>query len=175
MKESWQGQTFQLHQYKAGAYGTAAKWIRLWFDFIWGDRIYYQGEPAFVGKWFYAYAFLDLQPTDKLSIKFYYYHQDLTRDNKKVYNVNLYLLRNTYHLNKYLFLRATLQYNDYQKRLLTDFLASFTLIPGTVLHLGYGSLYEGREWLNNDWVHRQNDLLHFKRSFFAKISYLWRL
>lgn len=33
-----------------------------------------------------------------------------------------------------------------RKRLMTDFLASFTYIPGTVIHIGYGSLYEKIKW-----------------------------
>ncbi|MCU0288611.1 MAG: hypothetical protein MUF15_19740, partial [Acidobacteria bacterium] len=70
--------------------------------------------------------------------------------------------------------RALIQYNGYQKKLLTDFLASFTLIPGTVLHLGYGGMYEKRYWVDNGWIPLEGELYNIKRSLFAKISYLWR-
>ncbi len=174
-KESWMGQTFDLTQFNTGAESTLTTWLRIEAQFQWGDLIYYSGDPALKGKWFRALGLLELEPTEKLNLQFIYTHEALSKDDQKLYNVNIYWLRNTYHFNKYLLFRAMIQYNDYQKKLLTDFLASFTLIPGTVFHVGYGSLYEGREWQNNDWVHRQGDLLHFKRSFFAKISYLWRL
>jgi hypothetical protein len=39
--------------------------------------------------------------------------------------------------------------------------------PGTVIHLGYGGLYEKRDWQNGN-------LLNMRRSFFFKASYLWR-
>ena len=62
-----------------------------------------------------------------------------------------------------------------EKKLLTDFLASFTLIPGTVMHLGYGSLYEDKEWQNNRWVPGQGSLLDMKNGLFFKVSDLWRI
>jgi hypothetical protein len=57
---------------------------------------------------------------------------------------------------------------------LSDFLASFTLIPGTVAHLGYGSLHDKMEWVGGKWEpavmagrYYQN-----KQSLFFKVSYL---
>jgi hypothetical protein len=57
---------------------------------------------------------------------------------------------------------------------MTDFLASFTYIPGTVIHLGYGSLYEKSEWQDGDYVNADR-FMETKRGFFFKASYLWRL
>jgi len=34
---------------------------------------------------------------------------------------------------------------------MTDFLASFTYIPGTVIHIGYGSLYERIKWEDGEY------------------------
>ncbi|MCK7483408.1 MAG: hypothetical protein M0C28_44990 [Candidatus Moduliflexus flocculans] len=42
----------------------------------------------------------------------------------------------TFQLNKYLFLRGIVEYNDFYKRMTLDGLVSFTYIPGTVVHLG---------------------------------------
>ena len=60
------------------------------------------------------------------------------------------------------------------RELTTDFLASFTYIPGTVIHLGYGSLYNKIEWRNNNYE-ESDRFLETKRGFFFKTSYLWRL
>jgi hypothetical protein len=35
-----------------------------------------------------------------------------------------------------------IQYDNSSHRVLTDFLASYEFVPGTVVHAGYGSLYE---------------------------------
>ncbi|MCP5107843.1 MAG: hypothetical protein GY950_30930 [bacterium] len=175
-KESWQGETFDMTQVNAGIMGTVTKWLLFQLDFMWGDKIYYGGDPAFKGKWFDVWALLDMQPSTKLNLRFVYQHSNLSKDGQKIYNVNILSSSNTYQFNKRLFFRAIIQYNDYQKRLITDLLASYTLNPGTVLHIGYGGLYEGREWMDNKWAYgQQYNLLHVKRSFFAKVSYLWRL
>ena len=57
---------------------------------------------------------------------------------------------------------------------MADFLASFTYIPGTVIHIGYGSLYEKLEWREEAFL-PSDRFLESKRSFFFKASYLWRL
>jgi hypothetical protein len=66
-------------------------------------------------------------------------------------------------------LRAIAEHNDFRRRLLTDFLASFTYIPGTVLHFGYGSLFEKNVLAADD------GFTETRRGLFAKASYLWRL
>jgi hypothetical protein len=94
---------------------------------------------------------------------------------REIYSVNIYNFRTTYQFNKYFFIRGILRYNSFQEKLLTDFLASFTLIPGTVVHLGYGSIYLRNQWVDNRWVPGQGDFLPMKRGLFFKASYLWRI
>jgi len=57
---------------------------------------------------------------------------------------------------------------------MTDLLASFTYIPGTVVHIGYGSLYEKLAWREEQYE-PSDRFLEMKRDFFFKVSYLWRL
>lgn len=173
-KESWQGQTFDLNQISLSGQIQLTKWLRMVGSFRWRESIYYYSSPSFKGNGYYAYFGVVIQPNQKIRQVFSITHSDFSREGDKLYDVNILYSKTTYQLNKYFFLRSVVQYNSYQKRMLTDFLASFTLIPGTVLHVGYGGLYEKREWVDNQWLLRQGDLLNVKRSFFAKISYLWR-
>lgn len=83
-------------------------------------------------------------------------------------------LKNTFQVNKYLFFRAIVEYNSFRKQLMTDFPASFTDIPGTVIHIGYGSLYEKIRWEEGDYRPSDN-FLETRRGFFFKASYLWRI
>ena len=66
-------------------------------------------------------------------------------------------------------MRAVAQFDSSRKRVLGDFLASYELSPGTVVHAGYGSLF-GREL---DGV----ELSSYRataRAVFFKASYLAR-
>jgi len=93
---------------------------------------------------------------------------------EKEYDYAIWRGRLTYQLNKYLFFRGVVEYNTYRRELLTDLLASFTYIPGTVLQLGYGSLYDRTEWVDGEY-RDTGRFLEMKRGLFFKASYLWRL
>ena len=77
-------------------------------------------------------------------------------------------------MNKYLFFRAIVEYNAYHQQILTDFLASFLYIPGTVIQLGYGSLFNRVRWDDGAYVNADS-FLETQRGLFFKASYLWRL
>jgi hypothetical protein len=66
-----------------------------------------------------------------------------------------------------------MEYNDYYKRINTDFLASFTYIPGTVIQIGYGSIYEKIHWSEQEYL-PSDDYQQTSKTFFFKTSYLWR-
>jgi hypothetical protein len=56
-----------------------------------------------------------------------------------------------------------------------DGLVSFTYIPGTVIHLGYGSALEKQEWDASLPGFAPSSRFHeMKRGFFFKVSYLYR-
>jgi hypothetical protein len=115
-------------------------------------------------------------PVEKLHTQLTVSYQNLysTADDEKIFDYLITRGRITFQLNKYLFIRAIAEYNSYRELLKTDFLASFTYIPGTVFHIGYGSLYEYKTWDGSDYIDG-NRLLEMKRGFFAKVSYLFRL
>lgn len=115
-------------------------------------------------------------PLEKLHTQLSVTFQDLfdDSDREKIFDYLLVRGRVTWQLNRYLFLRSIVEYNDYRKSVRTDFLASFTYIPGTVFHVGYGFLSEYREWDGIEYI-ESNRLHEMKRGFFVKFSYLFRL
>jgi hypothetical protein len=175
IKEYWEGQAFELDRVIINGGIRLNKWLKINGYYSYGDRIYYQGTPPFKGKGSVGLLSLELQPNEKINQYFSFTHSDLSRQGQEIYDVNILYSKTTYQFNKYFFLRAVIQYNSYAKRLLSDLLASFTLIPGTVLHVGYGGLYETRKWQDNQWIYQEGEMINTKRSFFAKVSYLWRL
>ena len=97
-------------------------------------------------------------------------------DNQLIYEYPIFREKLTYQFNKYLFFRGIVQYNKFRRELLTDFLISFTYVPGTVVFLGYGSLYERTTWDENQFMYvNDNGFRESQRGFFFKMSYLWRL
>jgi hypothetical protein len=140
-------------------------------------RIYYDEEAPFQGKGNTADLYLQYQPFDKLSASLGLSYYDFYRSSngEKVYDYTIWRGRTTLQVNRYLFFRAILEYNNYWKTINADFLASFTYIPGTVIYAGYGSAYEKVKWSNEDRDYfPADDYLQTRKSFFFKASYLWR-
>jgi hypothetical protein len=173
-KESWKGETFDLSSFNIEGEVQLTKWIQMGGGFTLGKQIYYQAEHPYKGDYLGAGYGFTIQPNAKFSVTLSLHHSHLKKEKEEIYNVNILYSRTTYQFNKYLFVRAIIQYDSYKKNLLTDILASFTFIPGTVIHLGYGGLYEKQDWQNDQWIPGEGQLRSMKRSFFFKASYLWR-
>ena len=73
-------------------------------------------------------------------------------------------------------MRYLAQYDSSERRFLSDFLASYEFVPGTVFHVGYGSLYEQRADANGFLVPVEEGerYLTVNRGLFLKASYLKR-
>jgi len=136
--------------------------------------IYYSSNP-FEGLSNRASVTASLQPWSKFEAALSYTYSDFRRPGETdfLYTYQIGRLNLTYQFNKYLFVRGILEYNDYYKTLLTDFLVSFTYIPGTVFYLGYGSLYDQMS-SDQPFVGGDDKPLEMQRGFFLKLSYLFR-
>lgn len=115
-------------------------------------------------------------PFEKLHTQINITYQNLYNesDKEKLFDYLIARGRVTFQLNKYLFFRGILEYDNFRNSLKTDFLASFTYIPGTVFHVGYGNLYESKKWNGTEYL-ESDRLREMKRGFFVKLSYLFRL
>jgi hypothetical protein len=140
-----------------------------------GDAIYYAADP-FGGTASGASLLLRYQPAEQWQFegRATYAGFSRARDGRRLYDYAIYRGKASFQVNRYLFFRAIAEYNTYRRQLLTDFLASFTYIPGTVLHAGYGSFYEKVRWEDERYV-PGTSFLETRRGFFFKASYLWRL
>jgi hypothetical protein len=139
------------------------------------SSIFYDPDAPYQGYGNRGELFLQYQPLEKLDFGLSYTYVDFYRqsDDEKIYDYGIIRGRSTFQVNKYLFLRAILEYNSFYDRLTADGLVSFTYIPGTVVHIGYGSAYEKLAWDGSDYVSGRR-FLETQRGFFFKVSYLWR-
>lgn len=177
LKEYWKIQSFDQYLWRAMANAQATKWLNFNARISQGKTIYYDEENPYLGDGFSYSLGLTLQPNTKFTQSFDLFHETFHEpvSGRKEYEITIINSRTTYQFNKYFFLRGILRYQDYDKKLLTDFLASFTFIPGTVLYVGYGSLYEQKDWQKNEWIDNRGRYMESFRSFFFKASYLWRI
>jgi hypothetical protein len=177
----WGNEVFAQQRFNRSALGfqgrsQLVKQLAVVFFFRHGKTIFYDSPSPYQGKSTRVNLGLVFQPTaninSQLDINFTDFYRNA--DGKKIYDYTILRNRTTFQFNRYLFVRGIVEYNSYWKRINLDFLASFTYIPGTVLYLGYGSVYEKVRWNEQGYV-PQDDYLLTRKSFFFKASYLWRL
>ncbi|MFH1195157.1 MAG: DUF5916 domain-containing protein [bacterium] len=179
VKYSYSTEIFLNEKFNTGGFHIAGGgWLtnQFYLGFLYRRiaAIYYSNEP-FQGKSNRLSISTGYLPSDNFEADLDVVFIDLYResDNQKVFEYPLFRTKLSYQFNQYLMFRGIAEYNRYRKQLLTDFLASFTYIPGTVFHLGYGSFYEKIKWQDDDYV-GSNRFLETQRGFFLKVSYLWR-
>ena len=138
------------------------------------------GSPRYIdnpyqGKTNRLLLMSNYKPSNKIHLDLTYTYSDFNNSDtgNQEYDYSIIRGKLTYQMNKYFFLRAITEYNGYYEAMLTDFLASFTYIPGTVVCLVYGSVYERTMWDGNTYVY-DKDFLEITRGFFFKASYLHR-
>jgi len=173
--EVFLGEKFSINRARCIASSQFTKQFFFSLSYNYEKKIRYVADP-YQGYGSSASATLRYLPSEKLHLDLSLIYSDFYRDSDsaKEYDYTIIRSRNTYQVSKYLFFRGIVEYNSFRKQLMTDFLASFTYIPGTVIHIGYGSLYEKIKW--EDGIYRSaDDFLETNRGFFFKASFLWRL
>ncbi|MDA2928665.1 carbohydrate binding family 9 domain-containing protein [Acidobacteria bacterium AH-259-O06] len=175
-KEPWAGRIFRRDATRIMGGAQLTKWLNIASWSRLGYAVFYDPSNPFQGE-SRSHSFrVSLQPNTKISQGISLQHVGFRRavSGEPVFSVNIWDSRTTYQFNAHFFLRAILRIDSARKRALTDFLASYELVPGTVVYAGYGSLIEKRTWSNNAWLDGEGDYLTTKRGFFFKASYRWQ-
>ena len=175
--EVFAAQRFETSGLQAGLSGLFTKKLKGSLSLRAGKAIYYSASP-YQGTSTRVSASLTYEPTENVNANVSYVFSNFynSSTSERIYEYPITRGKIVYQLNRYLFFRGIAQYNQYRKQLLTDFLASFTYIPGTVAYAGYGSLYERTRWDEPNTRYVDNDqFLESQRGYFFKVSYLWRL
>jgi hypothetical protein len=181
-KYSYSTEVYEKLKFKTGGASFSIGGLlskRLSFSVVYkiNDAIYYSQSP-YQGKNNQLVSYLIYQPAETVeSYSSFIFSDFRSKSNSQlVYEYLIFRERVTYQPNKYLFFRGVVEYNKYKRQLITDFLISFTYVPGTVIHVGYGSLYGKTEWSGNEYRYIDSREFHeSQRGFFFKMSYLWRL
>jgi hypothetical protein len=173
--EVFLGRRFDTSGVLIGSQSQVTKELYLRGQYFRGNSIRYVADP-YQGYGNRITGGVTYKPSEKFDLTASLTYSDFTREstNEREFNYAIWRGRLTYQMNKYLFFRGIVEYNSFRKELLTDLLASFTYIPGTVIQLGYGSIYDKVDWVDGEY-REANRFLEMKRGLFFKASYLWRL
>ncbi|HYB93859.1 MAG TPA: DUF5916 domain-containing protein [Vicinamibacterales bacterium] len=143
-------ETFQGVKYRTGSdfnfFGNIQllRWLSLHGNYGGGPAIYYDETEPFQGRSRRFSVSATVQPNQHLSQNTEFNRTRFWRPETgvNVYTVNIVNSRTTYQFNTHFLVRMLARYDSSQNRVLTDILASYEFVPGTVFHAGYGSLYE---------------------------------
>ncbi len=174
--EYWEGEQLEGSYFYSQGYTRWTKWFEFYVEFYTGDGPYYNDENPQVGNRSSFSADITIQPNGNFTqdLAYTYVIMNSQIDDEKLYDVNIFRSRTTYQFDKYLFLRAVLQWDSNREIFLSDILLSYQLNPQTVFHLGYGSLHENLTWRGNEWQDPNALAQYYQttQSIFFKASYL---
>jgi hypothetical protein len=177
-REAWRGQLYDVGERGFYAEQQTMRWLRIYAEMNAGPSIFYDFDNPFQGRQRSIGAGITLQPNQNLSqsIDFDNVRFENKATGEQVYDVNIVNSRTTYQFNRNFLVRFLAQYDSSARRVLTDALASYELVAGTVLHAGYGSLYERRIGDGNAFVpiDQGQKYLSVNRGLFFKASYVHR-
>jgi hypothetical protein len=174
--EAWAGQRFDRGRWRMFGGVQLYRWLNLNGQYFVGDAVFYDPDNPYQGFSRDGEFGFTLQPSGRLSQAFDYRHVSFDRAStgKHVYDLDLLYSRTTYQFSRQFFIRGIAQYDSSRYRVLTDFLASYELRPGTVVYAGYGSLIERRGFRDGQWIPGEGTYEPTQRGLFFKASYLHR-
>jgi hypothetical protein len=174
--EPWAGQRFDRARWRAQGEMQLFRWLSFDAQHQFGKAVYYDSEQPFQGRSHDSSVGLTLQPSGRLSQALSYRRVAFDRESggERVYDLDILYSRTTYQFSRQFFIRGIAQFDSSRYRVLTDFLSSYELRPGTVVYAGYGSLVERRDFVNGDWIVGRGTYETSQRGLFFKASYLHR-
>jgi hypothetical protein len=181
-KEAWKGQEYRIgNDVFMFANMQVVRWLSLFGGGGIGPGIYYDDVDPFQGRSLFSFFGFELQPNQHItqSVEGNVSRLDRESTGERIYDVMVLNSKTTYQFDKHFLVRFIANYDSSAHRVLTDFLASYEFVPGTVVHAGYGSLYErgsARAIPNdaNSPVRLEENYRATNRGLFFKASYLRR-
>jgi hypothetical protein len=174
-EEPFHQRTFRIRNTRIFGEAQATRWLNFFAQATFGRSIFYDDVDPYLGARRTQTLELTLQPRARFNQKLAYNRVAFDRlSGERVFTVNVLNTQTTFQLNRYIFFRGIAQYDSSRHRVLTDLLASWELLPGTVAYAGYGSLIEKREWDGQQWTPGAGEYRTSQRGLFFKAAYVHR-
>jgi uncharacterized protein DUF5916/cellulose/xylan binding protein with CBM9 domain len=179
--QSWGHEPWANYRFKSGRrriMGNAQilPWLHIDGEANLGWATFYDPVSPFQGRSTSKRLELVFQPNSKINEDIFYniVKFDRASTGERVYTIHIANFKSTYQFNKHFFVRGIAQFDSSQSRVLTDLLASYEWVPGTVAQAGYGSLIEKRRFEDGILDAGGGSYLTVHRGLFFKLSYLHR-
>jgi hypothetical protein len=174
--EPFAGQRFRNDHWRMDSSAQLFRWMRFYANATTGFATFYDPQAPFQGRARNLSTGVTLQPNGRFSegIDFVRVAFDRASTDERVYTVHILNTKTIFQFTSHFFVRGIAQFDSSRSTVLTDFLASYELRPGTVFYAGYGSLVEQRDYLNDQWVTGAGRYQTVRRGIFLKASYLYR-
>jgi hypothetical protein len=174
--EPWAGRQFDRGSWRLQGEVQLYRWLFLSAQRRFGLAVFYDPDQPFQGRSHDSSVDVTLQPSGRLSQGLSYRRIAFEREatGEPVYDLDIIYSRTTYQFSRQFFIRGIAQFDSSRYRVLTDFLSSYELRPGTVVYVGYGSLIERRDFIDGQWTVGRGTYETSQRGLFFKASYLHR-
>jgi hypothetical protein len=175
-QEPWAQRMFRPRNVRLFGQAQFTRWLNIYAQAQRGRSIYYDEADPFLGRFRSYRTEVSLQPSARFNQSLSYDRVEFDRltDGSRVYTVNVVNTKTTFQLNRRFSARALVQYDSSRQTVLTDFLASWELLPGTVGYAGYGSLIERQDWDGQRFIPTSGAYRTTERGLFFKASYVHR-
>jgi hypothetical protein len=174
--EPWAGHQFDRGSWRLQGDVQLYRWLAVNAQHRFGLAVFYDPDQPFQGRSHDSSVGVTLQPSGRFSQALTYHRVSFDREStgERVYDLDIIYSRTTYQFSRQFFIRGIAQFDSSRYRVLTDFLASYELRPGTVVYAGYGSLVERRDFVDGEWILGRGRYETSQRGLFFKASYLHR-
>jgi hypothetical protein len=176
--EAFAGQRFRTGDPFA-AFGNVQlfRWLNVGANYFHrGWQTFYDPESPYQGRSTTGGFDLTWQPNQHFnqSVSYSFVHFNRADTGARVFTVDIVNAKTVYQFNTHFLTRLIEQFDSSRHQLLTDLLASYEFVPGTVVHAGYGSFYEERTLEDGRLVPGPGKYMTVNRGLFFKASYLYR-
>jgi hypothetical protein len=165
-REAFAGRQFTVGRARIDGGAQFTRWLNLGGSIESGPGIFYEDVDSFAGTQQSRNLNIGLQPSARLNHSLSYTYVRFERPTgERVFALHIANLRTTYQFSPRFLVRAIAQIDSSEHRILGDLLASYELSPGTVIHGGYGTIFDRS--FSRDYESR-NRALFFKASYLAR-------
>jgi Domain of unknown function (DUF5916)/Carbohydrate family 9 binding domain-like len=174
--EPFAGQRFKTNRWRVQSNAQLFRWLSVYANASSGLATFYDPVSPYQGRSNEVSSGFNFQPSGRLSESLDFQRVAFDREStgERVYTIHILNSKTTYQFTNHFFLRAIAQFDSSRSQVLTDFLSSYELRPGTVFYAGYGSLIEQRDFRNDAWITGAGRYQTTRRGLFLKASYLYR-
>lgn len=173
--EVFNGGLFNKNTFLTSAASRPSKHLQLEIAYSTGRFPYYDPVSPYQGYLKIFSIIVDFHPNEQFSTQFMWQNHIFHGNELSTgdYNFSIYRNKTIFQVNKYLSLRGIVEYDSIEKRIIGDGLVEFTYIPGTVIHMGYGTTFSKEAWVDGRYLYYDR-YKEVRSSLFFKASYLFR-